>query len=75
MKVGDYVAKFVNPWLGGGRGLSSLVPAGIIVSKGAMKWSWEVLEPSGRIVPYRETDLKVIKKLQQLKVRAKNEMR
>jgi hypothetical protein len=61
MKVGDYVAKVSNPWLEDKKGPHNSAPIGIIVSKGAIKWSWEVLAPNGEIMLHRETSLQVIK--------------
>ena len=66
MKAGDYVAKIKskwqehNPWMQFPDEPSVLL--GVIISKGSMKHSWDVLESSGRISSHRQTTLKVISK-------------
>jgi hypothetical protein len=64
MKVGDYVAKIENKWQKHNPWMEfpdePPVPLGMIISKGNMKFSWDVLEPSGRIISHRSKTLKVI---------------
>ena len=64
MKVGDYVARIENKWQEHNPWMEfpndPPIPLGIIVSKGAYKQSWEVLESCGKIAHWLETRLKVV---------------
>lgn len=64
LNIGDYVAKIENKWEEYNPWMEfpdePPVPLGMIVSKGHMKFSWDVLEPCGKITVHRNTTLKLV---------------